>query len=261
MMNKRGSLTYVLSRTIDIIFSGLIILLILAILFSLYRVFWAEDKTVKNQYVLAGDILQGVVENPALGRESERAFSFTFQKKGEQAFQGTLFGVSSDGNFTTPLPPINWYTRDIMDDLSVAELNRFIAGWKANGELSLTRVKSSCTQKACLCLSTKPVAGREGGEQLLEALQHIDECRAYDVPAGSDLLLFDFSSLQRLEQDNPWYLNLFGAGDSESGYDDDLYPEIRFKKGACTNDVTQRYPPGALDNAVCVYASMASETT
>jgi hypothetical protein len=75
MRSKKGSLSYVLSRTIDIVFSALIVLLILFIVFLLYSTFFGEDRLVTNQYVLTGDMLQGVIDTPG---ETERSFGFTF---------------------------------------------------------------------------------------------------------------------------------------------------------------------------------------
>lgn len=252
MRGKRGSLNYVLSRTVDIIFSALIVLLILFIVFMLYNSFWAEDKLVKNQYVLVGDMLQGVIEAPGSGSVTKREFAFTFLHDDDQkTFEGTLFALSSDGTWTSPMPPINWYTRDVSDGFTGTIITTFVKQKKEAKELSLKRVDKACKEKACLCLSTKKLVSNTGDKDLLAALKGITECRAFDIPSGASALFIDFEKLQRVEQDNPWYLNLFGAKDSDPLYDKGLYPKIALVKAACEQD----------PKAICIYGSMGGETT
>jgi hypothetical protein len=45
--------------------------------------------------------------------------------KKNKEFDGTIFGISSDGTWTTPLPPVNWYTRDAEETLTGEDITRF----------------------------------------------------------------------------------------------------------------------------------------
>jgi hypothetical protein len=251
MRSKKGSLSYVLSRTIDIVFSALIVLLILFIVFLLYSTFFGEDRLVTNQYVLTGDMLQGVIDTPG---ETERSFGFTFlHNEKNKEFDGTIFGISSDGTWTTPLPPVNWYTRDAEETLTGEDITRFVTEKKTTEvsaeKLSLSRVDKACENAACLCLSKRPLVSTTGDTELLKTLRAIEECRAFELPSNTRAINLNFEELQTLEQDHPWYRNLFGAEDSEPVYEEGMFPKLTLRKEPCADD------------AICIFAFMSAEHT
>ncbi len=256
-MSRRGELSFMLSRLIDIVFSILVIVLIVVIVGALWRALHGTDKRVENQYNLVGDMLQGVIESPSEGVLSHRQFIFNFEidKKGVTSFEGTIFGISSDGVWTSPLPPLLWFPlSSSQPGLSGTELNNFIKTNKS--ELSLSLVDRTCTHVlspvACLCLSDVPLTKTA---DLSKAINGIYECRTFSVPTGKSYLVFDFSTLQQQGG---------SAASPTQAAANKNYPVVYLVKqtGGCDQshlDVIasqKKTPSPTRENSVCVYSSL-----
>ncbi len=246
-----------LSRLIDIVFSVLVIFLIVVITVALWNALHGTDKRVENQYNLVGDMLQGVIESPSEGVLSHRQFIFNFEidSKGATTFDGTIFGISSDGSWTTPIPSLLWFPDPSSPSgLSAAELNNFIKTNKS--ELSLSYVDRTCLnahgKPACLCLSDVPLTKQA---DLAKAINGIYTCRAFSVPQGKSYLVFDFETLQQQGGS--------ATSPTRAGADK-KYPVVYLVKqtGGCDEAHLQRIsvPQGfavpSRENSVCVYASL-----
>ncbi len=266
--SRRGELSFMLSRLIDIVFSVLVIFLIVVITVALWNALHGTDKRVENQYNLVGDMLQGVIESPSEGVLSHRQFLFNFEVKDNRpTFDGTIFGISSDGSWTTPIPPVLWFPNtDGVNPMTGKDITDFVRTHKV--DLSLSSVRRSCPidalkegdagKQACICLSDVPLTKQD---DLTSALNGIYECRSYNLPQGKLYLMFDFEHLQQQGVEQHWL-----KSDTSSAYADGQYPVVYLVKrtGGCPSDMAIPGTPSSKltpENSVCVYASLQPDFT
>jgi|GEM_PF-3031273 len=251
-MDRRGDLAFFLSRTIDIVFSVIIILAVVAISMAIWSATQQEEKRAEKQYELLGDIVQGMVESSSEGITARREVSFPFSEENE--FKGTIFFRSNDGWWTTPLPPPSWYTpTDAAKPATfAATINTLVYSETAPIQLP-SMVARYCPQfsslakpgEGCICLSDVALKTEQ---DIPKALQGIRDCRGYDLPKGKQFLIFDFEKLQDLN---------VAEGDVETT------PTVRLQKrvGGCDDTFkksasakTFRTP----ENSICILGALRS---
>ncbi len=250
LTSRRGDLRYMLGSTVDIILSLLVILLVILVVVGLARVFFKQDERSRNQYELTADLLRGVIEDPGVDGVALREFSFPFTAKGDQRFTGAIFGVNYDAatktyQYTTPFPPVNWYTRDVSRTISQSVMDAYVQGFRDKRTLTEKKVVKGCKDRACLCYSPKSVVKADDTENLLAALNGITRCTAYAAPEGKTVRL-DFDRLQRIEQAR--FLGIIPVDDERKVYDATAYPVVELRKGSCE--------VGASPDTLCVYFSL-----
>ena len=155
LMDRRGDLAFMLSRTIDIVLSALVIFAILAFTVVLWAATHQEEKRVKNQFELLGDLIEGVVSSSAEGPSSTRVLTLPFETDGDKGFEGTFFVQSSDGTWSAAFPSPAWYGNPSITKENINEIAT---------KVNVSAVKRVCQSqtvsekqynaKPCICRST-----------------------------------------------------------------------------------------------------------
>lgn len=249
-----------LSKLMDVLFSVFIIIAILMVSVTTWSAIHQGDKRVQNQYKLVGDMLQGVIESPSEGALSRRQFLFNFVLKDNRpTFDGTIFGISSDGRWTTPVPPTLW-TANTKGDEGLKSDDVTGAVNDPNNKISISAAKGCPVNlmkggnkdkapgsNACICLSHVPIKKKT---DLVGALKGISVCRKFSVPDKKKFLILDFSKLKK-----PLVKG------SKASFTKNDFPVVYLlkKTGGCDSSLAVQGTPSASltrENSVCVYASL-----
>lgn len=247
--SRKGDLSYMLTRTLDIIWSLLIVAVIALIAFTLWRAIYGTDKQSLNQYVVMGDILEGTIESPATGQESIREFTLSADLSDRDAFEGTILARSSDGRWTTPIPPAIWYVKE--GDTPHTQITTETMNLQEHNP----KKAKACGDNACLCFSRTIL---EEPDQLEKAFNAITECKSYKTPKGKERVIFDFASAQ---QSGGVEKKILFFRWKEDYYQDGKFPVLTLKKGGClpaANRHGREYPD---ETSICIYAAVKPVAT
>ncbi len=232
---RRGELDYALTRFVDIVWSVLIVFVILLLAFTLWKALFGTNKQALNQYHLMADMTEGMLASP-LG--TTRRFTLSADLTDRESFHGTILARSSDGTYTTPVPPTIWYP-DVNADayVNAEKLNAYLRANPDAGKLA----SKKCGGQACLCFSKVVL---DSVDTIPKALNGIVECRSYP---GS--VLFDFESIQP----SGTVGGLLGR--KQEFYIEGQYPVLTLRRGNCPTGLATAHP-GIAQPAACLYAAV-----
>ncbi len=184
-MNRRGQQEAGFITLLELFAVVVIVLLGVVIAVRVYQVFFGPDKEALNTFELIADNMQSVLASDEPNKHLEFQFTFTLKNNGKvlnildarDAYQGTIFGVSSDGRVTHPFPA------------AVMKPGQMTL----NNVLPREKLPRACRKSACVCFS-KDILTKDASEDEKRALlRRPVKCRQLE---SQQPLTLDFTQSQ-----------------------------------------------------------------